>query len=59
MAKIEICAKARVNGGTNYYYPGQLWVPKLDTFINLNILTTRGWLNSKYLCSVGKIMENV
>ena len=29
IGKIIIYDKARVNGGTNYDYPGQRWVPKL------------------------------
>ena len=29
IAKIVIYVNARVNGGTNYDYPGQRWVPKL------------------------------
>ena len=28
-ACIEIYDKARVNGGSNYNYPGQRWIPKL------------------------------
>ena len=34
IAKIVIYDNARVNGGTNYDYPGQRWVSKLGFFSN-------------------------